>query len=88
MGREVYVAEPNKGSAYLTVVKRPAHRQVVHVFIKDGRHLSFLDRRDPATREENEHRYIGFVAQAVDSSTSSVATGGPDDSEFFWWFSG
>ena len=26
--------------------------------------------------DENEHGYVGFVAQAVDSNTSSVATGG------------
>ena len=77
-----YFSVQNDGScAYLAVVKCPADRQVVDVLVEDGRHLSFLDRRDSALRKENEDGYIGFVAQAVDSSTSRVTTGGTDNSE-------
>lgn len=58
------------------------------VLVKNGRHLSFLDRRDSALREENKNGYVGFVAQAVDSSASSVTTGGTDNRELLGWFSG
>lgn len=72
----------NKGSCtHLTVVKCPADRQAVNVLIENSRHLSFLDRRDSAVREENENGYVGFVAQTVYGSTSSVTTGGTNDSE-------
>lgn len=78
----------SRSCAHLTVVKCTTDRQVVDILVEDGRHLSFLDGRDSASREENENRYVGFVAQAVDSSTSSVATGGTDNSELLWQFSG
>ena len=51
-----YFSVQNDGScACLAVVECPADRQVVDVLVEDGRHLSFLDRRDSTLREENEH---------------------------------
>lgn len=58
------------------------------VLVKNGRHLSFLDWRDSALREEDKDGYVRFVAQAIDSSTSSVTTGGTDNRELLGRFSG
>lgn len=37
-------AQGSEECAYLAVVKGPTNRQVVDVIVKDGGHLSFLDR--------------------------------------------
>ena len=45
------------------------NREVVYIWIRDCRHLGFLDGRNPTLRMEDEYGDIGLVAKAVDSCT-------------------
>lgn len=72
---------PREGNAYLAVVKRSLHRHIVHVFVQDGCHLSFLDGADATFWMKDEDADVGFGAQACDGSAAGITAGCADDGE-------
>eukprot|EP00053_Salpingoeca_punica_P020194 m.210287 g.210287 ORF g.210287 m.210287 type:complete len:581 (-) comp17817_c0_seq5:5838-7580(-) len=60
----------------LAVIKGAADRHVVHVLVHHAGHLSFLDRRDLASRKEHKDFHAELAAQTGNGRTASVAAGG------------
>jgi hypothetical protein len=52
--------------AYLAVVERAVHGQIVHVGIHDRRHLRFLDSADLSVRVHDEDGHILLPSQTID----------------------